>query len=188
MVTIPTRSNLVISATIISQYIASGVIGVVLTRCLTTSLIAQFTGALLFPFCYFVGRKIWVGIGVISELKNKGLRGAVSESTEAIRKVVRVAQGESDPESLPQDYLRPGGFALLIFYPGVGAIYGAILAVFVDPQAIGTITASFCMAGLLLGVTVYWLVRRGFIDLMFSLEDDDIFESTNTPKRKSDFK
>ena len=179
---IPYRPSWVTILTAIAFVGVSSSAGVALTLVYRNTIVSLCLGAVLFPLCYLGARKIWIGVGIISELREQGLHGVVAEAAQVFRKTMRAAHRD-EPMPEPDAHLRPGGSLVVAMYTIAAALHGFVLAFMSGQPSMLKAAVFFGAAGFVLGCVLYVLVRSGFIDLWQSSEDP-LLESETRAERK----
>lgn len=169
-VLIPNRSNAVTFMSVVGALFLGAVIGVIMVRTATASMLAQIMGFVLFPLCYWAGVWVWTTIGALWEVKEKGVKGMVEDTKAVFQEAMSVAKGEKEFVE-KQDYLRPGGSAFVSLYVLVAAAFGFLVAMFSKSAEILPTCPVFGIVGFAVGFGMYWLVRLGYVDLWGDSED-----------------
>jgi hypothetical protein len=173
MIPIPRRPVFVTFPVLMLQYAVGAVAGLAATRPVSTSVVAQCFGLLLFPFCYWLGTRLWIGIALLAELRAKGIQGVASEVRSGVNQMLDMAQGKPVKIAPRVEHVRPGGSVFVATWIVVAGMYGVLLAFFAG-AALSIVGLSFALLGLLLGGVDCWLVRSGYIDL-WQHSDDSVF-------------
>ena len=165
----PVRSNWLVFCCISLFLLVGLIVGVEITRKLTGSFLWRVAGALLYPVCYFAARQLWIIIGAMWEIKQRGLKGMIADTKKTFRMMKNVVQGE-EVEVPTHEELRPGGGAFVVLHVMLAALFGAFLGGRIEASAV-TAVLSYGLGGLVVGLAGYWMVRTGYIDLWHDSED-----------------